>query len=91
MTPHPHYHWQWADTYFGGRNIDVFEGRKHIATTFTEDDAKRIIAGLRCVFHSSSKTSTIDAIKLFEKEPPDALWTTMDILAKLKNPEKKMW
>lgn len=41
------YHWQWADTYFGGRNIDIFEGREHIATVFTEDNAKRIITAMR--------------------------------------------
>lgn len=43
------YHWKWADTYFGGRNIDIFEGRKHIATVFTEDNAKRIITALKII------------------------------------------
>jgi len=46
---HKNYHWQWADTYFGGRNIDIFEGRKHIATVFSEEDAKRIITALKII------------------------------------------
>jgi hypothetical protein len=48
MMP-PHYHWKFADTFHGGRNIDIFEGRKHIATVFTEDDARRIITSLRVI------------------------------------------
>ena len=46
---HKNYHWQWTDTFHGGRNIDVFEGRKHIATVFSEKDAKRIITALKII------------------------------------------
>lgn len=43
----PHYHWKWAPTYFGGKNIDIFENRTHIVTCFSEDSAKRIISALK--------------------------------------------
>ena len=45
--PQPHYHWVWCNTIHGGKNIDIFEGRTHVAITFSESEAKRIIAALR--------------------------------------------
>ena len=41
------YHWKWVDTHFGGRNINIFEGRNHIATAFTEAAAKKLITALQ--------------------------------------------
>jgi hypothetical protein len=62
MTPpaQPHYHWKWADTFHGGKNIDVFEDRVHIATVFSEDAAKRIIAGLRT--HPAPAAPDVDVL-----------------------------
>ena len=65
MTPAPlHYHWQWADTFQGGRNIDIFEGRKHIAITFTEKEATRIISALYAshTITSSEREKVLDSL-----------------------------
>jgi hypothetical protein len=70
----PHYDWQWADTFHGGRNIDIFEGREHIATVFTEGDAKRIIMALKYnpqVENGNKKSEDIvlEIIRRIQKQP----------------------
>ena len=59
MIPESHYHWQWVDTPFGGRNINIFEGRNHIATAFTEAATKKLITALR---HSNTTTTERDKV-----------------------------
>jgi len=62
MIPESHYHWQWVDTPFGGRNINIFEGRNHIATAFTEAATKKLITALR-----HSNTTTIEQDKVLDE------------------------
>ena len=71
-----HYHWKWVDTFQGGRNIDIFEGRNHIAITFTEKDAKRIIAALR---RSSDFQNEREKVLVeLEKMYPENTWITQE-------------
>jgi hypothetical protein len=60
---HKNYHWQWVDTFHGGRNIDIFEGRKHLATVFSEEDAKRIITALRII--NAMRDEREKAVKIY--------------------------